>query len=104
MRHKVTRCHLAKAGHTVYHCGRSRLQKLSPSSHERWSDHLTILAHSDVNTGTEWMDVLLVLSSYCNPICLVAGRRGVRHQFDCVDFCALCFLSKVKRNVLMLKD
>lgn len=70
----------------------------TPSSHERCSDHLTILAHSDVlhsHTGTEWMDVLLV-SSYCNPICLVAGRRGVRHQFDCVGFLPFVFFPKLK--------
>lgn len=70
----------------------------APSSHERCSDHLTILAHSDVlhsHTGTERMDVLLV-SSYCNPICLVAGRRQVRHQFDCVRFLPFVFFPKLK--------
>lgn len=89
--HKVTRCHLAKADTQCMIVD-------APSSHERCSDHLTILAHSDVlhsHTGTGWMDVLLV-SSYCNPICLAAGRRGFRHQFDCVGFLPFVFFPKLK--------
>lgn len=38
------------------------------------------------NTGTKWMDLLIVLSSYCNTICSMAGHRGVCHQFDCADW------------------
>lgn len=42
----------------------------------------TVMCYSP-NTGTKWMALLIVLSSYCNTICSMAGRRGVCHQFDC---------------------
>lgn len=44
------------------------------------------------NTGAKWMDLLIVLSSYCNTICSVAGRWGVWHQFDCAEWISMLSL------------
>lgn len=107
MRHKVIRCHLAMGGHRVYHCGCSFLQK-SPlfTWKVEWpSDNFGSLNYSTVmcstpSTGTKWMDVLIVLSSYCNTICFMAGHRGV---WLCgLNFLPFVFFPKLKYHFCIL--
>lgn len=98
MNHKVTRCHSVMAECIIVYAVFSvKINSLFTWKVEWPSDNFGSVSPSALtwyspNTGTKWMDLLIVQCSYCNTICSMAGCQGVCHQFDCADWISMLSL------------